>query len=66
MLGPEPGHFHALNWLLHAVVALSVLFAGRAIGLGERAAAIAAGLFAIHPIHLDAIAPIVAGAKTNR
>jgi hypothetical protein len=63
LLGPSPGHFHAVNWLLHAAVAVSVLFAGRAIGLGRRAAAIAAGLFAIHPIHLDAIAPIVGRAE---
>jgi hypothetical protein len=63
LLGPSPGHFHVLNWLLHAAVAASVLFAGRAIGLGGRAAAIAAGLFAIHPIHLDAIAPVVGRAE---
>jgi hypothetical protein len=63
LLGPSPWHFHALNWLLHAVVAVSVLLAGRAIGLSRRAAAIAAGLFAIHPIHLDAIAPIVGRAE---
>jgi hypothetical protein len=63
LLGPSPGHFHAVNWLLHAAVAVSVLFAGRAIGLDRRAAAIAAGLFAIHPIHLDALAPIVGRAE---
>jgi hypothetical protein len=63
LLGPSPGHFHAVNWLLHAAVAVSVLFAGRTIGLGRRAAAIAAGLFAVHPIHLDAIAPIVGRAE---
>jgi tetratricopeptide (TPR) repeat protein len=63
LLGPAPGHFHAVNWLLHAVVALSLLFAGRAIGLGERAAVLAAGLFAVHPIHLDAIAPVVGRAE---
>jgi hypothetical protein len=63
LLGPAPGHFHAVNWLLHAVVALSVLFAGRAIGMDGRAAAIAAGLFAVHPIHLDAIAPVVGRAE---
>jgi hypothetical protein len=63
LLGPSPGHFHLLNWLLHAAVAVSVLFAGRAIGLGGPAAALAAGLFAIHPIHLDAIAPVVGRAE---
>jgi hypothetical protein len=63
LLGPAPVHFHAVNWLLHAAVAVSLLFAGRAIGLGERAAAIAAGVFAIHPIHLDAIAPVVGRAE---
>lgn len=63
LLGPSPGHYHAVNWLLHALVALSLLFAGRAIGLSESAAAVAAALFAVHPIHLDAIAPIVGRAE---
>lgn len=63
LLGPTPGHFHAVNWLLHALVAVSVLFAGRAIRLSEGAAAVAAALFAVHPIHLDAIAPIVGRAE---
>jgi hypothetical protein len=63
LLGPSPGHFHAVNWLLHALVALSVLFAGRALGLTEGAAAIGAALFAVHPIHLDAIAPVVGRAE---
>ncbi len=63
LLGPAPGHYHAVNWLLHALVAVSVLFAGRAIRLSESAAALAAALFAVHPIHLDAIAPIVGRAE---
>jgi len=63
LLGPEAGHFHAVNWLLHALVAVSVLFAGRAIRLSESAASIAAALFAVHPIHLDAIAPVVGRAE---
>jgi len=63
LLGPAPGHFHAVNWLLHAAVALSVLLVGRAIGLGGRAATVAAGLFAVHPIHLDAVAPVVGRAE---
>jgi hypothetical protein len=63
LLGPTPGHYHAVNWLLHALVAVSVLFAGRAIRLSESAAAVAAALFAVHPIHLDAIAPIVGRAE---
>ncbi len=63
LLGPTPGHYHAVNWLLHALVAVSVLFAGRAIRLSEGAAAVAAALFAVHPIHLDAIAPIVGRAE---
>jgi hypothetical protein len=63
LLGPTPGHYHAVNWLLHALVAVSVLFAGRAIRLTESAAVVAAALFAVHPIHLDAIAPIVGRAE---
>jgi tetratricopeptide (TPR) repeat protein len=63
LLGPAPWHYHAVNWLLHALVAVSVLWSGRAIGLGESAAALAAGLFAVHPIHLDAIAPVVGRAE---
>jgi len=63
ILGPAPWHFHAVNWLLHAVVTLAVLRTGRALGMGERAAALAAGLFAVHPLHLDAIAPVVGRAE---
>jgi hypothetical protein len=62
-LGPAAWHFHLINLLLHVAVCLAVLAAGRAIGLGERAARVAAGLFAVHPVHLDAIAPIVGRAE---
>jgi hypothetical protein len=63
LLGPSPVHYHVVNWLLHALLAVSLLFAGRSIGLREGAAALAAGLFAVHTLHLDAIAPIVGRAE---
>ncbi|UCE86467.1 MAG: tetratricopeptide repeat protein [Deltaproteobacteria bacterium] len=63
LLGDRAWHFHLINLLLHAAVAIAVLAAGRAIGLGERAAVVAAGLFALHPVHLDAIAPVVGRAE---
>src|SRR6266542_2970931 len=63
--GPAPIAFHAVNVLLHAATtALVVLLARRVLATiaPARAAAGALGagmLFAVHPAHVEAIAPIV-------
>jgi hypothetical protein len=59
LLGGGAWHFHAVNIGLHALVAWLVLAAGRALRLREAEAVVAAALFAVHPVHVDAIAPVV-------
>ncbi|HST62956.1 MAG TPA: tetratricopeptide repeat protein [Longimicrobium sp.] len=63
LFGDAPGVFHATNVLLHAVV--SLLVAGLVLRLGGgRAAAAGAGvLFAVHPVHVEAVANLVGRAE---
>jgi len=57
--GPGPFGFHLVNLLLHAWVSWLVFRLGKDLA-GSRAAAWAAGLlFAIHPVHSEAVAPVV-------
>jgi len=58
VVGLEPLLFHAVNVGLHAVVTgLVVLLAGALVGVP---AALAAGLlFAVHPVHVEAVANVV-------
>jgi len=61
--GPDPFSFHLVNVLLHALVSVMV-----AVTLerrfGSRAAALcAAALFAVHPVHADAVASAVGRAE---
>jgi hypothetical protein len=52
-----PGVFHAVNVALHlAVAALVLLLAGALLGRG---AVVAALWFAVHPVHVEAFAPVV-------
>ncbi len=46
----SPLMFHATNLVLHAAVAVLVVVAAQSLGLTERAAALAGGLFAVHPV----------------
>jgi len=60
--GDRPWAYHAVNWLLHAVVSAMVAeFTRRAVG---RAPAYVAGLlFAAHPVHVEAVANVVGRAE---
>jgi len=51
--------YHATNILLHALAAALLLAVGLRLGLGPTAAGAAALLFAIHPIHVEAVANVV-------
>ncbi|HYC53275.1 MAG TPA: tetratricopeptide repeat protein [Gemmatimonadaceae bacterium] len=54
----SPAAFHATNVALHVVGSIAVLWlAGALLPMG--AAAIAAGLYAVHPVHTEAIANVV-------
>jgi len=60
--GLSPWSYHATNVLLHALAAALLLGVGLRLGIGLGAAGAGALLFAIHPIHVEAVAN-VAGRK---
>lgn len=60
--GLQPAGFHLVNLLLHAAVSLILLALALRLGLPAPAAALAAALFAVHPVHVEAVAN-VAGRK---
>lgn len=53
--GPDATRFIAVNLLLHALVSLLVLALARELGAREGVARAAALLFAIHPVHTEAV-----------
>jgi tetratricopeptide (TPR) repeat protein len=59
LTGLAPWSYHLANVLLHALAALLVLRLGRRWGLSPGAAGLAALLFAVHPIHVEAVANVV-------
>lgn len=54
--GDEPAGYHAVNILLHAGNAVLVLLIVRRLGGPPLAAALAGGLFALHPVHVESVA----------
>ena len=61
--GDSPAAFHILNILLHALVCL-VLFKMTSLLFGDYRLAVIAGLlYAVHPIHSEAVAGIVGRAE---
>lgn len=62
LTGDRPWAFHAVNWLLHAAVAAAVAELCRRCA-SQTAAYIAGLLFAVHPIHVEAVANIVGRAE---
>lgn len=60
--GGRPAWFHAVNVVLHGAVSVLVFLLAR--NLGTRIAAFAAAaLFAVHPVHVEAVANIVGRAE---
>jgi len=57
--GGHPAAFHAVNVGLHALASMLVLALLTALGAPATAATLGAGLFAIHPVHVEAVAGIV-------
>ncbi len=53
---PRPLGFHAVNVLLHAGVSLLVWLLARRLGLAPPGALLAGALFAVHPVHCEAVA----------
>ncbi|HMB51965.1 MAG TPA: hypothetical protein VKU40_01525, partial [Thermoanaerobaculia bacterium] len=54
--GDRPFGFHLTNLLLHAVASALAALAARSLGAGRRAALLAGLLFALHPVHVEAVA----------
>ena len=60
--GGDPLPFHLTNILLHALATLLVFFLAAAIS-GARGAAVGAAVFAVHPVHVEAVANVVGRAE---
>lgn len=60
---PRPRGFHAVNVLLHAAVSLLVWRLARRLGLAPPWALLAGLLFAVHPVHCEAVANVVGRAE---
>lgn len=60
--GGAPAWFHAVNVLLHAAATLLVFILARRL-LRPFGAALAAMLFAVHPVHVEAVANVVGRAE---
>jgi protein O-mannosyl-transferase len=60
--GPSPGWFHFTNLLLHVAVTVMVLVLARRF-LPAIGALAAAALFAVHPVHVEAVANVAGRAE---
>jgi protein O-mannosyl-transferase len=56
MFGPEPGAHHLVNAVLHAANAVVIFAALRSMTKDTVKSAVAAALFAIHPLHVESVA----------
>jgi tetratricopeptide (TPR) repeat protein len=55
--------YHLVNVLLHVAATVLALAFGRAIGLGPVAAGVGALAFAVHPVHVEAVANVAGRAE---
>ncbi len=60
---PDPAPFHLTNTALAAVVVLALFALARGIGLSTTAAFAGSLLFAVHPLHVDAVVNIIGRAE---
>jgi tetratricopeptide (TPR) repeat protein len=60
IFGPIPFGFHLFSLFMQCVVVVMMFYAGRRLFLDDRIAWFAALLFAVHPIHSEAVAWIAA------
>jgi Flp pilus assembly protein TadD len=61
--GLKPGWFHVVNVLLHALVSLALYLVAKQVSRDGRVAFAAALLFAVHPIHTEAVSNVVGRAE---
>lgn len=57
--GLQPWSYHLANAMLFAGVTLLVIRVGRLLGLPSLAAGLAGLVFAIHPVHVESVVPVV-------
>jgi tetratricopeptide (TPR) repeat protein len=57
--GEHPAGYHAVNLALHALVTLCLWGFLRRMGIADRIALAATALFAVHPVHVEAISLVV-------
>jgi hypothetical protein len=62
--GTSPLPFRVVNLALHAAASVLALALARRILKSERAAFVAAGLFAVHPLHVEVAANVVGRAES--
>lgn len=62
-LGPNPWWFHLVNVGLHALASLGAWWLARRLCRSDAAGLIAGWLFAVHPIHTEAVTSIVGRAE---
>jgi protein O-mannosyl-transferase len=55
LFGLNPTGWHALSVALHVIVVVQVFWLGRRLLRTEWAAALAAALFAVHPVHIESV-----------
>lgn len=66
LIGNQPSDawsYHLVNWLLHAAVCALVTEMARRMTRSNSAALLAGILFAVHPIHVEAVANVVGRAE---
>lgn len=61
--GLTPAGYHAVNVLLHAAVCALVWHFARRLTADDATATLAAVLFAVHPVHVEAVANVVGRAE---
>ena len=63
LAGPVAWSYHAVNVVLHAAVTLALLALLLQLGAPLRAALVGAAVFAVHPVHVEAVANVVGRAE---
>ncbi len=63
LFGHKPFPPHVVNIVLHSLLSAAIWAAARRMGLGAFGSAVAALVFAVHPIHVEAVANVVGRAE---
>ncbi len=61
--GTAPAPFHITNVMLHVLACLGVLAVARRLNFGDPGSLAAAAWFAVHPIHVEAVANVIGRAE---